>query len=172
MTDVIETDKIVLDACCGGRMFWFDKNHPDVLYVDKEVRPRGCISQQSSFSCSPDLVADFRQLPFKDETFKLVVFDPPHRKNLVEKSIFRQKYGSLNKETWQEDLAAGFRECWRVLDNHGVLVFKWSETFIPLKIVLALFSERPLFGHPTWANGKTIWCVFFKNIKSKEVRGA
>ncbi|GBR74607.1 hypothetical protein NO1_1754 [Candidatus Termititenax aidoneus] len=26
--------KKILDACCGGRMMWFDKHHPDVLYVD------------------------------------------------------------------------------------------------------------------------------------------
>ena len=24
--------KKILDACCGGRMFWFDKKHPNVLY--------------------------------------------------------------------------------------------------------------------------------------------
>lgn len=21
----------ILDACCGGRMFWFDKAHPDAV---------------------------------------------------------------------------------------------------------------------------------------------
>lgn len=24
----------ILDACCGGRMFWFDKAHPDAVYMD------------------------------------------------------------------------------------------------------------------------------------------
>ena len=28
-------DKKILDACCGSRMFWFDKNNPDVLFIDK-----------------------------------------------------------------------------------------------------------------------------------------
>lgn len=27
-------NKIILDACCGSRMFWFNREHPDVLYVD------------------------------------------------------------------------------------------------------------------------------------------
>ena len=27
-------DKIILDACCGSRMFWFDKNNPAALFVD------------------------------------------------------------------------------------------------------------------------------------------
>lgn len=25
----------ILDACCGSRMFWFDKNNPNVLFMDK-----------------------------------------------------------------------------------------------------------------------------------------
>ena len=25
----------ILDACCGGRMFYFEKNHPNVLYIDR-----------------------------------------------------------------------------------------------------------------------------------------
>lgn len=27
--------KIILDACCGSRMFWFDKYNPLALFVDK-----------------------------------------------------------------------------------------------------------------------------------------
>ena len=26
--------KIILDACCGSRMFWFDKENPLVLFAD------------------------------------------------------------------------------------------------------------------------------------------
>ena len=31
----METEKLILDACCGSRMFWFDKQNPNVLFVDK-----------------------------------------------------------------------------------------------------------------------------------------
>ena len=24
----------ILDACCGSRMFWFDKQNPDVVFAD------------------------------------------------------------------------------------------------------------------------------------------
>lgn len=27
--------KPVLDACCGSRMFWFDRHHPDVVFMDR-----------------------------------------------------------------------------------------------------------------------------------------
>ncbi len=26
--------KNILDACCGSRMFWYDKQSKDVLYMD------------------------------------------------------------------------------------------------------------------------------------------
>ncbi|MEE6045263.1 class I SAM-dependent methyltransferase, partial [Avibacterium paragallinarum] len=26
--------KPILDACCGSRMFWFDKQNPNVLFAD------------------------------------------------------------------------------------------------------------------------------------------
>jgi DNA segregation ATPase FtsK/SpoIIIE-like protein len=26
--------KTILDVCCGSRMFWFNKKHPDALYLD------------------------------------------------------------------------------------------------------------------------------------------
>ena len=38
MRIIIEMEeKFILDACCGGRQFWFDKEHKNVLYVDKRV---------------------------------------------------------------------------------------------------------------------------------------
>ena len=27
----MKTDKLILDACCGPRMMWFDKRNPHVL---------------------------------------------------------------------------------------------------------------------------------------------
>ena len=29
------TPTTILDACCGGRMFHFNKDHPNILYVDR-----------------------------------------------------------------------------------------------------------------------------------------
>ena len=31
----MENGKLILDACCGSRMFWFDKYNPLALFVDK-----------------------------------------------------------------------------------------------------------------------------------------
>ena len=32
---LMENGKLILDACCGSRMFWFDKYNPLALFVDK-----------------------------------------------------------------------------------------------------------------------------------------
>ncbi len=164
--DKLLKGKHILDAACSSRMFWFNKNHPETLYVDKRSL-KETLCDGRKININPDLIADFRNLPFPDKSFKLVIFDPPHLKSLGENSWMAKKYGVLNKNTWKEDLTKGFSECWRVLDIHGSLVFKWStetETrSIPFKEVLSLFCAKPLFGHPTAKSGRTMWCVFFKS---------
>ena len=158
----MDTDKIILDACCGGRTFWFNKNHGHTLYIDFEPRPKGTCKERPEWNCTPDLVADFRDLPFKDKQFKHIVWDPPHLTKLMETSIMRKKYGVLNAETWQSDLKKGFNELWRCLDDYGTLIFKWNEGSIKVNEVLKLIPVDPLYGHPTAKHGKTKWFSFVK----------
>jgi len=155
-------DKFILDACCGGRMFWFNKNHPNTLYVDKRVALKGHRKHRPNHEVKPDVVMDFRNLDLEDKSFKLVVWDPPHLKSLGETSDMRKVYGVLHNDTWRYDLGKGFKECWRVLDHYGVLIFKWNEEEILLKEVLKLFKIQPLFGHPTGSKSKTHWLCFMK----------
>jgi len=86
----------------------------------------------------------------------------PHLKKLTETSILYKKYGCLNAETWQHDLKKGFKECWRVLEDYGVLIFKWNEAQIKIKTVINLFPVAPLFGHPVQTKTKTHWVCFMK----------
>ena len=166
--------KKILDVACGGRMFWFNKAHPDTLYVDireeKHFISRGNHGVDNRHrAILPDQVMDFRKLDLPDNTFSLVVFDPPHLK-LGRNSYFAQIYGSL-EDTWQEDLKLGFAECFRVLKPDGVLIFKWNESDIPLKEILALTPVEPLFGHRSGKAQKTHWVTFMKlsTNKAREV---
>ncbi len=154
--------KKILDACCGGRMFWFDKENPDVLFADNRTFT-GELCDGRHFEVNPDTVQDFRKMDFPDQSFSLVVFDPPHMLSLGEKSWMAKKYGRLNRETWKDDLKQGFSECFRVLKEDGVLVFKWNEYDVPTKEILALTPVPPLFGHPSGKLQKTHWVVFMKN---------
>jgi len=154
--------KVILDACCGGRCFWFNKKHPSTLYIDNNPRPKGTYEERPKWNTTPDMVLDFRDLPFENEIFYHIVWDPPHLLNLMDTSIMKKKYGSLYTETWQADLGKGFRELWRVLKPNGTLIFKWNEASIPVKKVLDIFPIKPLYGHPTAKHGKTKWMAFVK----------
>ena len=147
----------ILDACCGSRMCWFDKNYPDAIYMDnREIDTKLCDGRQ--LLVKPDIVADFRNMPFQDDTFYLVLFDPPHLQKAGKDSWLAQKYGLLS-ENWQEDIKQGFVECMRVLKPNGVLILKWCEEQITTAEILRLLDVRPLFGH---RRGKTIFIVFMK----------
>lgn len=153
--------KIILDPTCGGRTIWFNKKHPYAIYTDIREEEKGLCSEQPEFCVKPDMIMDFRDLLFLDKSFKLVVFDPPHLKRLGETSIMKKKYGSLNSH-WQDELGKGFKECWRVLEDYGVLIFKWNENDILLREILKVFKKEPLFGHTTGSKSKTHWLCFMK----------
>jgi SAM-dependent methyltransferase len=157
-----ETYPPVLDACCGPRMFWFDRADPRALFVDK--RREACVADtrqgRRHIVVDPDVVADFKALPFPDATFALVVFDPPHTFS-GEKGWMAKKYGTL-KADWRDEIRLGFAECFRVLCPLGTLVFKWNEHRIPVATVLSLTPERPLFGQRCGTTARTHWIVFQK----------
>lgn len=154
--------KEVLDPCCGSKMFWFDKSDQRVLFTDIR-KEEHTLCDGRKLEIKPDIVMDFRNLQLPDNSFKLVIFDPPHLTKLGKSSWMAKKYGVLNS-TWKEDIAQGFKECWRVLESNGVLIFKWSEKDIKIAQVLKLFSEKPLFGHTTGRHGGTMWVCFMKSL--------
>ena len=148
----------ILDACCGSRMFWFDKQHPDTVYMDKrELEDTLCDGRL--LEVKPDIIADFRNMPFADESFYMVVFDPPHLLKAGDDSWLAKKYGKLNPDTWQQDIAEGFNECMRVLKPNGTLIFKWNEEQVKLSQILKSIDAKPLIGNK---RSKTHWLVFMK----------
>ena len=152
----------ILDACCGSKMFWFDKDNPDVVFADnRELDTTLCDGRK--LIIKPDVKMDFRNMPFEDNTFKMVVFDPPHLIKAGEKSWLGQKYGILPKE-WKPYLKDGFNECMRVLKPDGVLVFKWNEEQIRTSEILENVDYKPLFGDK---RAKTHWIVFMKQKRSE-----
>lgn len=150
----------VLDVTAGSRMMWFDPTDPRAVFADQRSETVE-LCDGRTLEVTPDIRADFRNLPFSTEQFNLVVFDPPHLKSLGKTSWTQAKYGSLFP-TWRDDLAAGFSECFRVLKTGGTLIFKWSEHQIPTKEVLALTDQKPLFGHRSGRASKTHWIAFTK----------
>ena len=155
--------KEILDVCCGSRMFWFDPKNPNVLFGDIRNEDH-ILCDGRELHINPDIEIDFRRLPFDDNSFRLVVFDPPHLKTLGKKSWLAKKYGMLFP-TWKEDIKEGFSECFRVLKNDGILIFKWNETEILTSEILKLTNEKPLFGHPSGKRSNTHWICFMKGLE-------
>lgn len=158
----------VLDPCCGSRMWWFEKNDQRALFGDQrhEVvtvtdRSNGRADGTRTIRIEPDALMDFRCLPYPDSTFHLVAFDPPHLVQAGKRSWLAAKYGKLGQD-WRDDLRAGFAECFRVLRPHGSLIFKWNETQVKLREVLALTPHKPLFGNTSGKKAGTHFIVFMK----------
>lgn len=149
----------ILDACCGSKMFWFDKENPDVTFMDirsyYEELPTGHV-----INVAPDVQADFTEMPFADSEFDLVVFDPPHLIRAGDTSWLSKKYGKL-QDDWESVIHDGFEECMRVLKPNGTLIFKWNTDQISFKEVMACIDYKPLFGDK---RAKTRWTVFIKSV--------
>ena len=114
----------ILDITAGYRKMWRGKTQ-NVLFLDirKEVKP--------------DIVASNEHLPFKDNCFIKVVYDPPHcvRKTTFPKPFPREAEGIKRYMYWKrridfiKNIIAVNKEAYRVLKPDGVLFCKHT----PLK---------------------------------------
>jgi hypothetical protein len=74
----------ILDATTGGKHIWHEqmKDSADVVFADRRVVEGGELEvYRDNWSVSPDVKADTRSLPFRDNVFDLICYDPPHRIN-------------------------------------------------------------------------------------------
>lgn len=158
----MDTDKVVLDACCAGRHMWFDKENKQTIFMDIRQEKKGTIKIQPNWCVEPEVLGSYTNLPFEDKSFKLVVWDIPHKMGR-DKGIITKKYGYLDKDTYEDDLKNGFNEIMRVLDDYGVLEFKYADINVPVKEMLSLFPVKPLFGTITKKGvNNTFWFCFMK----------
>jgi SAM-dependent methyltransferase len=148
-------------------MMWFNPDDSRAMFVDRrcEVVERSAKATEKRFkpiNVNPDMLADFTDLPFPNESFSLVVFDPPHG-FFGATSFMAKEYGTLRQpDDWKAMIKGGFSECFRVLKPNGTLIFKWNETDVTVSQVLALVDAKPLFGHKSGKQMKTHWIAFLK----------
>lgn len=152
----------ILDVCCGSRMFWYDKKEPHTTYMDirKAVYTTMYRGNERKIEVNPDVQADWKHIPFADETFDLVVFDPPHLVRAGKTSWLAKKYGTIDLVEWPNEFHKAFNEIMRVM------IFKWNEEQIPIKEVLRAFGQQPILGD---MRSKTKWSVFIKSEKVKDI---
>lgn len=166
----------ILDATCGQRGIWYQKNHPYVTFMDKREGIFNSKTLNQSFKNSriikikPDVVSDWKNTPFNDEEFDMIIFDPPFiiRKDGNTPNTFVVTYSYLPKNRWEQELKLGIIEFFRILKKDGIFIFKWDEVDIKLKRVLKLFPYPPLFGSRVGQKNNMHWIVFIKyNVNKK-----
>ena len=69
-------------------MMWFDKRNPQAVFMDIRDEEH-ILCDGRSLEVHPDVIGDFRSIPFEDATFRLVVFDPPHLVRLATIATWR-----------------------------------------------------------------------------------
>lgn len=149
----------ILDLTAGRRAIWFNKNHPDCVYLDKRSE------------VNPSVVCDIRDLPHTiGWGFDLIVFDPPHM-NCGPNSNMSKTYGYHTTKEILETIKKGAHEAWLKSKADALMALKWNDHDIPLQRVFDLMPQwEPLFGHITkdGPGSKTYWCM----LRSRDINGA
>jgi len=166
----------ILDATAGSRSIWYQPKHPLVTFMDKR---RECYKDPRHdryfvHRIEPDVVSEWKDCPFPDNHFDMVVFDPPHliRKKGTKEIHLVKKYGELYEEDYKQVISEGLQELFRVLKPNGVFILKWAECSKKVDEILKLFPYPPLFGTRTGQKNNNHWIVFLKydvNMKLDEL---
>jgi hypothetical protein len=112
----------ILDATVNAGRFWEGSTRP-VVGMDLDPRHR------------PDVVADNRQMPFGDDCFDVVVFDPPHVPNQGrdQSKDFTARFGLGSRSpaatgyNFSHLYPAFAREAYRVMRPEGILLAKIAD---------------------------------------------
>ena len=116
--------KSVLDATYGRGRFW------------TKYRPVGLVGNDIDPASPADFHFDFRDLPWGDETFDTVVFDPPYKlAGTPALGEFDRRYGLNRPQRWQDRfqlIVDGARECSRVARN--LLLVKCQDQVVAGKV--------------------------------------
>lgn len=157
----------ILDATCGIKGMWYQKHHPLVTFMDKREdvflsahkhqKPR-------TYRVEPDIVCEWKDAPFPDDYFDVVIFDPPHIiwSNSHKEGTVEREYGHLDAGSWQSEIEQGVKRLFEVMKPGGMFILKWCEVTIPVKKIIDLVPYPPLFGTRTGQANKNHWIVFLK----------
>lgn len=133
-----------LDSTAGNRSMWKKRNPSDLIFMDKEKK----------LFVKPDVLCVWQHLPFRDNVFNVVYFDPPHDK-FSETSVHNNPSGWHNPryegnrkiggtfwgsmpENYVGVYSKAVLEFYRVSNR---LCFKWNNSRIDFKDILRIFNR-------------------------------
>jgi hypothetical protein len=112
----------ILDATVNAGRFWIGSTRP-VTGMDIDPKHK------------PDVVGDNTHMPFKDESFDVIVYDPPHIPNQGRdnRKDFNKRFGLVLKSSIEQGYNFSHmfppfcKEAYRVLRKQGILLCKIAD---------------------------------------------
>jgi len=162
--------RMILDACCGGKTMYhgWDKNLGDQLIsIDIRALPvRDWIGGEGYKAkmapIEPTIKADINWLPFKEQIFDAIIFDPPHLQTDI-RSFMGEKYGAWAKSQAYKNMVAVNTEFARVLKPKGLLLMKVlaldARTYISLLSNFIFFLPIEYNSQSNLSNVKVGWYI-------------
>jgi len=160
----------ILDATAGSRSIWYQKNHPFVTFMDKRKVDIWDKTKNKKFSSTrrikvdPDVVSEWKDAPFPDEHFDMIIFDPPHliRKREWSDSSMVTRYGKLYQDNYKQVLQEGIKKLFNILKQEGIFILKWCDTDRSVDEIIKLCPYKPMVGTRTGQGNKNHWILFIK----------
>lgn len=124
---------MILDACCGPK-YWYRGLHEqfsdeELVFMDTregQFSTHGRRETEEFITIEPTKVGSITAIPWPDNTFSLILFDPPHDK-WGPKSFMRAQYGSWTHEDFIINTYHANKEFHRVLKPGGLVYAKILE---------------------------------------------
>jgi hypothetical protein len=134
---------VILDATAGNRHIWGKNKYPEgVVFFDKET----------NLKIPADVIGTWDKLPFPDNSFDCIIFDPPHVTHFSETSIHLNPKedgkvwgcwwgGFKGKNHMVREIYKAQREFSRVSSR---LCLKWNDNGVGVDPILTLFDRWKL----------------------------
>jgi hypothetical protein len=175
---------MILDATAGNRSIYQYKNSENIIFIDMEKQ----------LWTKPTMFADSRKLPFNNDVFHTIIFDPPHdwggdqfnfkegewlkTRQWCKSKPFQSTYYGWDKYKHKAEIIKYIyesqKEFARVAKDTGLLLIKWCEVRRSIKRLLTTLTEwRLLIEIPThdpnhtFGQAQTYWLIMEKR-KEKE----
>jgi len=141
---------MILDACCGGKTMYqgWDKNLGDQLIsIDiRKLPARKWVGgegwKRNMPPIEPTIQADMNYLPFREQMFDAIIFDPPHLQTNI-KAFMGELYGGWTKTEARKIMVAVNSEFARVLKPQGLILMKVLD--LDARTYIALLSNFIFF---------------------------
>ena len=160
----------MLDATAGNRMLWrknkFNKN---TIFIDIK----------HNLKISPDVIADNRFCPFRDDVFECIIYDPPHWFDYGTPAPYWDKpnenyYGydddRLGGKARRQKLLVSIIKAQKEFERlTSRLCFKWTDNPRTISIwnMIPLFKNWREVGRlkkPRPSKSTTYWITFVRSI--------